>query len=121
MLLNSSSLGYYFRLALGYFQSHCYRPSSASRYTNLTGNGSRLRCGSRGGAARSQGQERCFEAGSRRFSCSQFPAGIALASGGHTPGGCFFSALPPINGQSRKFRLLYRNFRRFRPGGLGNL
>ena len=97
----------------GCFQSHCCRPSSASEYTNPVGTSSRLRCGSRGAGARSPPQEPGSGARSCTSSYFRFLKATALTFGGRKPSGCFFAALPPINGQPQKFRLLYRNLMRF--------
>lgn len=97
-----------------YYQSHCYRLSSTSRYTNLIGINSRPHCGFRAAGARFPLPKPGFEVESCRFACSQFHEVTALAFGGRKQGGCFCATLPPINGQPRKFRLLYRNLMRFR-------
>lgn len=106
---------------MGYFQSHCCRPSSTFGYTNLIGNGSRLHCESREVGARCLRPEPSFGVESHKCACFRFLVVIALAWRDHRPGDCFSAALPPINGRFQKFRLLCQNLRRSRLDDLENL
>ena len=114
MLLNSSSLGYYFTPELGYFRSHCCQLSSASGCIDLTRSGSHHHCGSRARGARFQDQALGFEAEPHTSSCFLAPRPTAPASGGRTPNDCFFAAAPRAGGQSQIFRLWSQNDLQFR-------